>query len=119
MASCLTFHPDLEHFHSPFLVMISSSAEITMAPHASLLLFLIPTLGFATATPFQIPPSHWKRGGDVAVGNKWLDHDKIAAFPETPSYDIDGEVQMAFKPLLHSWHGCVPYPAVDANGNAG
>ncbi|KAK2779629.1 necrosis inducing protein [Colletotrichum kahawae] len=42
-----------------------------MAPHASLLLFLIPTLGFATATPFQIPPSHWKRGGDVAVGNKW------------------------------------------------
>ncbi|KAI3551985.1 necrosis inducing protein [Colletotrichum filicis] len=26
---------------------------------------------------------------------------------------------MTFKPLLHSWHGCIPYAAVDKDGAAG
>ncbi|KAF4774989.1 necrosis inducing protein [Colletotrichum scovillei] len=26
---------------------------------------------------------------------------------------------MTFKPLIHSWHGCVPYAAVDVDGAAG
>ncbi|KAK1624821.1 necrosis inducing protein-domain-containing protein, partial [Colletotrichum phormii] len=56
---------------------------------------------------------------DVAIDNKWLGHNKIVGFKETPGYDLVGDIEMAFKPLLHSYSGCVPYPAVDANGNAG
>ncbi|KAF4783854.1 necrosis inducing protein [Colletotrichum scovillei] len=76
-------------------------------------------LGFANATPSQSPPSHWRRGGDVAVEDKWLDHNKIVALEESPGYDLIGEIETTFRPLLHSYSGCIPYPAVDANGNAG
>ncbi|KXH25303.1 necrosis inducing protein [Colletotrichum simmondsii] len=82
-------------------------------------ILVLSLLGFANATPSQPPPSHWRRGGDVAVEDKWLGHNKIVALEESPGYDLIGEIETTFRPLLHSYSGCIPYPAVDANGNAG
>ncbi|KAK1676149.1 hypothetical protein BDP55DRAFT_109975 [Colletotrichum godetiae] len=99
-----------------FHLKVCSSFRLKMSPPASILLFLVSSLGFVSATPSQ---THWKRDGDVAVNAKWTAHDKVVPVAEAPGYDLDGEVQMTFKPLIHSWHGCVPYAAVDADGAAG
>ncbi|TDZ67885.1 hypothetical protein CTRI78_v002733 [Colletotrichum trifolii] len=91
-----------------------------MLSRARLFLLLTSSIGFASAGFPQVLAGHyWKRDGDVAFNNKWLDHDKIVALPQVPGYDTDREIQLAFRPLLHAKGGCVPYAAVDANGFAG
>ncbi|KAM4057233.1 necrosis inducing protein (NPP1) domain-containing protein [Hirsutella rhossiliensis] len=46
-----------------------------------------------------------------------LAHDKVQPFPETVPDDLTGKLYKRFKPWLHIIHGCVPFPAVDAQGN--
>ncbi|KAF9884241.1 hypothetical protein FE257_001973 [Aspergillus nanangensis] len=46
-----------------------------------------------------------------------IDHDKVVGFPETVPSGTSGDVYLAYQPLLHVVNGCVPFPAVDADGN--
>ncbi|KAE8354332.1 necrosis inducing protein [Aspergillus coremiiformis] len=48
-----------------------------------------------------------------------IGHDKVAGFPETVPPGIVGDVYKAYQPLLSVTSGCVPFPAVDAQGNTG
>ncbi|TEA15455.1 hypothetical protein C8034_v002022 [Colletotrichum sidae] len=60
-----------------------------------------------------------RRDGDVAVGENWEHHDKIESFPKQSDEDLFGELEDRFAPLLYAWRGCIPYPAVNADGKAG
>lgn len=46
-----------------------------------------------------------------------IDHDKVVGFPETVPSGTTGDVYKAYQPLLKVVNGCVPFPAVDAQGN--
>ncbi|PIG88424.1 NPP1 domain protein [Aspergillus arachidicola] len=46
-----------------------------------------------------------------------IDHDKVVGFPETVPSGAIGDVYKAYQPLLKVVNGCVPFPAVDAQGN--
>ncbi|KAG2420381.1 hypothetical protein HFD88_005182 [Aspergillus terreus] len=46
-----------------------------------------------------------------------IDHDKVVGFPETVPNGTTGDVYLAYQPLLYVVNGCVPFPAVDAEGN--
>lgn len=46
-----------------------------------------------------------------------IDHDAVVGFDETVPATTEGSLMLAFKPLLKVVNGCVPFPAVDAEGN--
>lgn len=46
-----------------------------------------------------------------------IDHEQVAGLPETVPSGIKGEVYKAYQPYLKVDEGCVPFPAVDAEGN--
>ena len=46
-----------------------------------------------------------------------LPHDEIVGFPETVPDNNIGQLYLRFKPHLFVANGCVPFPAVDAEGN--
>lgn len=46
-----------------------------------------------------------------------IDHDKVEGFPETIPSGVSGDVYKAYQPYLKVDAGCVPFPAVDAEGN--
>lgn len=46
-----------------------------------------------------------------------IDHDQVEGFPETVPSGTTGEVYKAYQPYLKVNSGCVPFPAVDAEGN--
>ena len=48
-----------------------------------------------------------------------IDHDKVRPLPQTIPDGAQGELYLAYQPRLHVVNGCVPYPAVDADGNTG
>lgn len=56
------------------------------------------------------------RGGDVAVGGKWKDHDQVTAFQQQAADGIEGEIELRFKPGLNDGSGCFSYAAVDKDG---
>lgn len=43
--------------------------------------------------------------------------DEIVGFPETVPNDALGALYLKYKPFLKVVNGCVPFPAVDAEGN--
>ena len=43
--------------------------------------------------------------------------DEIVGFDQTVPSGITGEVYLAYQPYLYVVNGCVPFPAVDAEGN--
>lgn len=51
----------------------------------------------------------------VAAGS--IDHDKVVGFEQAVPTGTTGEVYEAYKPYLKVVNGCVPFPAVDADGN--
>lgn len=55
------------------------------------------------ASPF------WRRGTIAS--------DEIVGFPETVPSGTTGEVYEAYQPYLYVVNGCVPFPAVDAEGD--
>lgn len=85
---------------------------------ASLLWISLSLINAAVA--LALVPSLAKRGGDVAVENKWLPHEHIKAFQQAPD---EGEgvpdIELRFAPLIYSYSGCLPYAAVDVDGNHG
>ncbi|PLB33734.1 NPP1 family protein [Aspergillus candidus] len=48
-----------------------------------------------------------------------IDHDKVRPLPQTIPEGAQGELYLAYQPRLNVVNGCVPYPAVDAEGNTG
>lgn len=47
-----------------------------------------------------------------------INHDAVVSMPQTiPPNGIAGAVALAYQPLLKVSSGCVPFPAVDAEGN--
>lgn len=46
-----------------------------------------------------------------------IDHDAVVGFPETVPSGATGDLYEAYQPFLDVVNGCVPFPAVDAEGN--
>ncbi|MCY8242199.1 NPP1 family protein [Bacillus haynesii] len=46
-----------------------------------------------------------------------IDHDKVVGFKEVPAVTTTQKAAKRFQPYLKVAHGCVPFPAVDAQGN--
>ena len=46
-----------------------------------------------------------------------IGHDAVVGFPETVPEGIAGELYLKYKPRLKVFDGCVPFPAVQANGD--
>ncbi|KAL4802467.1 necrosis inducing protein-domain-containing protein [Aspergillus unguis] len=67
----------------------------------------------AAATPFANPFPGILSARDV------INHDAVVGFPQTVPEGIIGEQYLAYQPYLYVETGCVPFPAVDANGNTG
>lgn len=80
-------------------------------------LFSLLSLGLATlASGGVLAP----RGEDVAVDNKWKNHDQVDRFQQAPSSNkLRGELELLFKPYLNVPGGCFPYAAVDRDGYHG
>lgn len=48
-----------------------------------------------------------------------IDHDAVVGFAEAVPDSSEGDLMLAYKPYLKVFNGCVPFPAVDADGNTG
>lgn len=46
-----------------------------------------------------------------------IGHDKVVGFPQLVPQGTTGDQYLKFKPWLEVYNGCVPFPAVDADGN--
>lgn len=46
-------------------------------------------------------------------------HDAVVGFDEAVPASSEGDLMLAYKPYLKVFNGCVPFPAVDADGNTG
>lgn len=46
-----------------------------------------------------------------------IGHDQVVGFPETVPNTNIGQLYLTFKPHLKVVNGCVPFPAVNANGD--
>lgn len=46
-----------------------------------------------------------------------IDHDAVVGFAEAAPDNSEGDLMLAYKPYLKVFNGCVPFPAVDADGN--
>lgn len=75
-----------------------------MAPLSQLLSF---TLLAASSLASAISPE--KRAA--------IDHDAVVGFPQTVPSGTLGQIYLKYKPYLKVVNGCVPFPAVDAQGN--
>ncbi|TQN68419.1 putative DNA repair protein RAD50 [Colletotrichum shisoi] len=85
-------------------------------------LFSLLSLGLATLASGAAlaPRGEDVDAGDKAVGEKWVDHDKVERFQQAQSSDKRrGDLELLFKPYLHVKGGCFPYAAVDKEGNHG
>ncbi|KAE8378997.1 necrosis inducing protein [Aspergillus bertholletiae] len=71
---------------------------------------MVSKLLFFTAALLQLA-----QGG--LIRREFIDHDKVVGFPETVPSGVTGDVYKAYQPLLKVVNGCVPFPAVDAQGN--
>ncbi|KAL4907868.1 hypothetical protein BDW74DRAFT_113138 [Aspergillus multicolor] len=64
----------------------------------------------ATASAVAIPNAN-------LVSRAVIDHDAVVGFSETVPDSTIGDMYLAYKPYLYVVNGCVPFPAVDAEGN--
>lgn len=46
-----------------------------------------------------------------------IGHDKVVPLPQIVPGGTAGEVYLAYQPELYVANGCVPFPAVDGEGN--
>ena len=46
-----------------------------------------------------------------------LAYDDIVGFVQTVPDDTEGDLYTAYQPYLYVYNGCVPFPAVDAEGD--
>lgn len=67
------------------------------------------SLGLLAATACNASPLLQKRAS--------IDSDKVVGFSQTVPSGETGDVYLAYQPYLKVVNGCVPFPAVDAEGN--
>ncbi|KAM0249118.1 hypothetical protein ACHAP5_003058 [Fusarium lateritium] len=48
-----------------------------------------------------------------------ISHDAVVGFPQTVPSSTAGSLYLKYKPFLKVVNGCVPFPAVDSQGNTG
>lgn len=46
-----------------------------------------------------------------------ISHDAVVGFPESVPSTTAGSLYLKYKPYLKVFNGCVPFPAVDPDGN--
>lgn len=78
-----------------------------MAVISRLLAGLLATAA-VNATPFPSNP---------LLSRGTIGSDDIVGFPQTVPSGTVGNIYLAYQPYLYVVNGCVPFPAVDANGN--
>lgn len=66
------------------------------------------TLAFATIV--LASPTRLFRRADI-------DADEVVGFPQTVPDDTEGTLMLQYQPYLYVVDGCVPFPAVDAEGD--
>ena len=44
-------------------------------------------------------------------------HDAVVGFPQTVPSGVIGDLYLKYKPFLYVANGCVPFPAVEADGD--
>ncbi|KAJ5600962.1 hypothetical protein N7450_002029 [Penicillium hetheringtonii] len=71
---------------------------------------LLSVAGLSTAAPREVGSIALSRRGTVGS-------DDIVGFEQTVPSGTTGEVYLAYQPHLKVVNGCVPFPAVDADGN--
>lgn len=79
--------------------------SLAMAPLSQLLSFAL----LLAASSLASPTSLEKRAA--------IDHDAVVGFPQTVPSGTLGQLYLKYKPYLKVVNGCVPFPAVDAQGN--
>ncbi|KAF8846996.1 NPP1 domain protein [Acephala macrosclerotiorum] len=65
-------------------------------------------------------PTLSQRGRETSprlVARSVIAHDAVVGFPATIEGDGFGDLCAGYQPFLEVVHGCVPFPAVDAEGN--
>lgn len=63
-----------------------------------------------TVFPVTATPHNLSRRGTVAS-------DQLVGFAQTIPSGATGDLYLAYQPDLYVVNGCVPFPAVDADGN--
>ena len=48
-----------------------------------------------------------------------IGHDAVVGFKQTVPSGIAGSLYLKYKPFLEVYNGCVPFPAVNENGDTG
>jgi len=71
---------------------------------------LLSVAGLSIAAPREVESIALSRRGTVGS-------DDIVGFEQTVPSGTTGEVYLAYQPHLKVVNGCVPFPAVDADGN--
>lgn len=73
---------------------------------------LIPVLAMLTAAVVAAPRSSVRltRRGDI-------DADAVVGFAQTVPDSTEGDLMLKWQPYLYVVDGCVPFPAVDADGD--
>jgi hypothetical protein len=46
-----------------------------------------------------------------------INHDAVVGFPQTVPSGVAGTLYLKYKPYLKVFNGCVPFPAVNSNGD--
>lgn len=82
-----------------------------MLPHT-----LLPLLAIAAQSVVGAPITDTGLSSIEAREQKTIGHTEIVGFPETTPNTTEGELMLKYKPTLKVFKGCVPFPAVDANG---
>jgi hypothetical protein len=78
----------------------------------SLVLGLVYSATFASALPFTLPFGIFSKRAT-------LDPGAVVGFSEAVPSGLTGTLMKKYKPWLNVHNGCVPFPAVDSNGNVG
>lgn len=80
---------------------------------------LLALAGLAAQSVLGAPTAITSHSNVEARGSESIDHSAVVGFEETAPPTIEGTLMLRYKPTLKVFGGCVPFPAVDANGKIG
>lgn len=90
-----------------------------MAPRYNSLL----SLALAISSALGAPALTSSEGSAAAINQprprSVISHDAVVGFAETVPATTEGDLMLKYKPYLKVFNGCVPFPAVDSDGNTG
>lgn len=92
-------------------IPIPISITITIMSTQSILLAL------AVAAQSVLGAPATTTGRSLVEARAIIDHDAVVGFAEAVPANTEGTLMLKYKPYLKVFNGCVPFPAVDADGN--